>query len=406
MFNGMLTNIEKASIEFSQNLASWNHSIFISLVLIEFLLMGLAYTFNHTKIEELPIKFYKLVFYVFLANTLFIFLPQIWVMAWDSINWIATKAAGQSIDYSPSEMLSKAFNVVADLFMAADNDANNTGGTFAWLGAKIANTLISIPIAFAVFFLFCIIVTDIVLNYVMWIISGALGGIFILLFTVSSTRPMFYNYMKYMLGLLFKTLTMFLMLSILYVMIDTQIHYKQHLGPAPETPSCLLIEGLRDEASKCTSNDCSESYAVQIKSMQDRCNVESKALAKYQEEANKGFFANALTLLFSMFIFTIIFKTIPSAIAGLVGFGSYDVKGMGQAMGAVAMGGAVGNAMTGGLAGAGAQQAGAAAKAGVAGAAGAVAGSVLGAGKLAGAGMSDGLNAAKEAGAGKSGKAL
>ena len=288
MFNGMLTNIEQSSIELAQNLSSWNIKIFGALVLIEFLIMMIAYTFSYSKVEELPVKFYKLMFYTFTANTIFMWLPQIWVMGWDTINYLANLAAGETIDYSPAAMLKKAFVIVGELFQASIDD-----GAKASFGSQTVVTLmnffIALPIAFAVFFLFCLIVAELVVNYAMWIITGSLGGIFILLFVITSTRPMFYNYIKYMFGLLFKTLGLFLMVALLSTLIDTQVHYDKHIGEKPSIETCNEIDTWKVEAAKCTTNECKERFTAQIEASNKTCQAERKAVAKWTEESQKGF---------------------------------------------------------------------------------------------------------------------
>lgn len=334
MLASILETVEKGSITFSQNLSSWTFNIFAILVLIEFLLMVLAYTFAHTKVEELPIKFYKLIFFTFLANTLFMYLPQLWVIGWDTVNYVAGLASGGTIeDFSPDGLLVKAFVVVGQLFAAA-------GGEGAWydLGAKIFAMLAALPIAFAVFFLFVIIITEVVLNYVMWVISCAMGGIFILLFVMSSTRPMFINYIKFMVGLLFKTLMIFLMISLLSTLLDKQINYSSSMGDKPKTDTCLLVESLQADASRCTTTECRAAIDQQLAVQSKSCNQERKELEKWTEDSQKGFLVRGLSLLMAMIIFVLMFKTLPSAIAGLVGFGSYDIKGGMQAMGAIAAG--------------------------------------------------------------------
>jgi len=403
MFDYILEHLEKGSQGIAHNMAAWNIKIFGALVLVEVIIMVMAYALQPEKIEELPVKFYKLLFFTFVANTLFMWLPTIWVVGWDTVNYLASLATGEAVNYSPSELLAKAFSIMGDLQSAAWSD----GG---WnLAKSIINALFVIPISFAVFFLFLIIIAEVVINYVMWVVSGAMGGIFILLFVLTSTRPMFYNYIKYMFGLLFKTLTMFLMLSMLMVILDNYVNFNEKLGPPPTTQTCDTLENLNIQASKCTTTDCKNILVPQIQAAEQNCNREKKDLEAYEVEANKGFIARGLTLLMALFIFVMIFKTIPSAMASLVGFGSYEVKGMMQAMGAAAGGAAVGNAVTGGRAGAAAAAGGNMAK-GAAGAVGsaAISGTAgLAKGAMAGAGMGavDGFKSGQTP-QGKVGKAL
>jgi hypothetical protein len=377
MFDELLRQLSTGAIDISGNLASWNVKIFGSLVLIELLLMYMVFFLNPEKIEELPVKFFKLLFYTFVANTLFMFLPQIWIVGWDTVNYLVKIASHTDMTFNPSDLLAQAFKIIGSLFAAAVSD----GG---WnIAQSLGNVVVSTGIAFGVFFLFVIIIAEVIINYVMWIIGGAMGGIFILLFVMNATRPMFFNYIKYMFGLLFKTLTMFLLLALLTVLIANYANFNDKLGPPPQTPSCDLVDSVTEDIAKCTTAECKSNLVPLLKQHEASCNIEKKKLEDYELKASQGFISRGLILLLTLFIFVLIVKTIPSAMASLVGFGSYDVKGMGQAMGAVAMGAAgakmMSNTNAGQAVSAGAKAVGGAVGAGVGAAASKVAGG-LGAG--------------------------
>ena len=56
-------------------------------------------------------------------------------------------------------------------------------------------------------------------------------------------------------------------------------------------------------------------------------------------KASHGFIERGLILLLVLFIFVMLVKTIPGVFGSLVGTGNYSIKGMSQAISAVAMGG-------------------------------------------------------------------
>ena len=148
-------------------------------------------------------------------------------MGWDTVQYLASKAADGHITINPADFLNQALSIVGHLFSSA---ASNAG----WNPLQfMGNTLISVVIAFGVFFLFAIIILEIIVNYIMWSVLGAFGGIFVVMYALKATRPSFLMYIKYMFGLLFKSFGLFIMISMLSVYLNTYSDYDKNLGVPP-----------------------------------------------------------------------------------------------------------------------------------------------------------------------------
>lgn len=332
MFDDLLNIISTSSMSFATNLSSWNHKIFACLILIEFLLIVIFYLLQPDKIEEMPIKLGKLLLCGAIGGVLFMYLPHIWNVGWQSIQYVATKAGASKIAMSPADMLNDALRIVGHLFASAAGD----GG---WNPLKVlGNVLISVVISFAVFFLFTIVIIEVVANYIMWTFFGAIGGIFVVMYVFKTTRPSFNHYIKYMCGLLLKSLGLFVMISMLSVTINNYSNYDKDLGLPPTTPHCTTVQNINKQIVSCSTTQCRVDLQPSLQDAEKQCNTETEALNAYKLKASHGFMERGLILILVLVIFVTLVKTIPSAMASLVGFGNYDIKGIGQAMGAIAMG--------------------------------------------------------------------
>ena len=228
--------------------------------------------------------------------------------------------------------LNQAFSIVGHLFASATQSAG-------WSPYKfIGNILVSVAISFGVFFLFVIIIVSLVGNYVMWSVLGAVGGIFVVMYVVKSTRPCFQNYIKYMCGLLLKTLGLFLMVSMLTVYLNSFTSYDSKIGSPPSRADCQQVIDIQQQLQDCTDTQCKIDLTPSLNLAQKLCSEEKQNYNAWQIQSSRSFIERGLILLLVLFIFVTLVKTIPNVLASLVGFGDYSIHGMGQAMGAVAMG--------------------------------------------------------------------
>jgi hypothetical protein len=334
MFDDLLNLTQSSSLEFAKNLSSWNHNIFVSLILIEFLIISATYILKPEQIEQLPIKLALLGITAGIGGVLFMYLPDIWVMGWKTVQYIVKESSGSSttITPSPSDFLNQAFSIVGHLFASATENAG--WNPFQFMG----NILVSVVIAFGVFGLFVIIIITLVGNFMMWSVLGAVGGIFVVMYVVKSTRPCFQSYIKYMCGLLLKTLGLFLMVSMLSVYLHTFTSYDSKIGKAPSTADCQQVIDIQEQLQNCTDTQCKIDLTPSLNSAKKLCSEEKLEYNAWQIQASHGFIERGLILMLVLFIFVTMIKTIPNVLASLVGFGDYSIHGMGQAMGAVAMG--------------------------------------------------------------------
>jgi hypothetical protein len=332
MFDSLMELTNQSAINFAHNLSDWNHKIFFALLTLDFLLIICAAYFKPEQIEKLPITIFGLLFTSCVGLCLFAWLPEIWKMGWDTVQYIASKAASGTIEANPTKLLNQAFSIVKHLFSSA---ASNGGwNPFQQFG----NTIISIVIAYGVFFLFVIIIFEVVGNYIMWAVLGALGGIFVVMYVFRATRPSFVNYTKYMLGLLFKTFGLFLMVSMLSIYLNTFSDFDKNLGAPPKTPSCQIVKNVQDKIQTCKTTDCKSNLYQGLTDARKSCSKEKMKLDAWNIKASHGFVERGLILLLVLFIFVMLVKTIPTVLASFVGIGDFSLKGMSQAMGAVAMG--------------------------------------------------------------------
>ena len=295
MFDSLLNLITESSINFSNNLSAWNHNIFYLLILIDFILIILIAYFNPEKIERLPITLFGLLFSAFVGLCLFAWLPSIWSMGWDTVQYLASKAADGQITMNPADFLNQALSIVGHLFSSA---ASNAG----WNPLQfMGNTLISVVIAFGVFFLFAIIILEIIVNYIMWSVLGAFGGIFVVMYALKATRPSFLMYMKYMFGLLFKSFGLFIMISMLSVYLNTYSDYDKNLGVPPATPNCTVVKEVQEQILSCSTIKCKTDLAPSLSAAQKLCSKEEHALNAWKIKASHGFIERGLILLLGVY---------------------------------------------------------------------------------------------------------
>ena len=334
MFDDLLDLTQTSSIDFASNLSNWNHNIFLLLIIVEFLIISATYILKPEQIDQLPIKLALLGITAGIGGVLFMYLPDIWVMGWTTVEYIIKKSSGSStiITPNPSDFLNQSLSIVGHLFASATENAGWNPLQF------MGNILVSVVISFGVFGLFAIIIITLVGNYIMWSILGATGGIFVVLYVLKSTRPCFQSYIKYMCGLLLKTLGLFLMISMLTVYLNSFTSYDSKIGPPPSIADCQQVVNIQQQLEDCTDTQCKIDLTPSLHSAQKLCSEEKQKYNAWQIQSSHGFIERGLILMLVLFIFVTMIKTIPNVMASLVGFGDYSIHGMGQAMGAVAMG--------------------------------------------------------------------
>ena len=102
MFDDLLDLTQKSSIDFAINLSSWNHNIFLLLIVVEFLIISATYILKPDQIEQLPIKLALLGITAGIGGVLFLYLPDIWVMGWNTVQYIIKQSSGSSTTITPN----------------------------------------------------------------------------------------------------------------------------------------------------------------------------------------------------------------------------------------------------------------------------------------------------------------
>ena len=334
MFDDLMNLTQTSSMDFANNLSNWNHNIFLLLIIVEFLFISVIYILKPEQIEQLPIKLALLGITAGIGGVLFMYLPQIWVIGWETVQYIVKESSGTAtlITPNPSDFLNQAFSIVGHLFASATENAGWNPLQF------MGNMLVSVVIAFGVFALFVIIIVTLVGNFMMWTVLGAIGGIFVVMYVFKTTRPCFVSYIKYMCGLLLKTLGLFLMVAMLTVYLNSFTSYDSKIGSPPSMADCQEVIDIQQQLQNCTDTQCKINITPSLNSAKKLCTQAKQKYNAWQIQTSHGFIERGLILMLVLFIFVTMIKTIPNVMASLVGFGDYSIHGMGQAMGAVAMG--------------------------------------------------------------------
>ena len=281
MFDDLMDLTQTSSMDFAYNLSSWNHNIFLLLIIVEFLVISITYILKPDQIEQLPIKLALLGITAGIGGVLFMYLPEIWVMGWTTVQHIVKESSGTGtlITPNPSDFLNQAFSIV-----------------------------------------------------------GSLGGIFVVMYVFKTTRPCFQSYIKYMCGLLLKTLGLFMMVAMLTVYLNSFTSYDSNIGSPPSMADCQEVIDIQQQLQNCTDTQCKIDITPRLNSAQKLCTQAKQKYNAWQIQTSHGFIERGLVLILVLFIFVTMIKTIPNVMASLVGFGDYSIHGMGHAMGAVAMG--------------------------------------------------------------------
>jgi len=347
MFNDILAEYSALAEHIAASLQYFIMAFFAGLAVLEISIITGKHMFEMSTGDQLYIGLGRAILYIAGASFLFAFLPTYFQAGWEQIYKLAYKISGSSVDYSPSGLVDLLFKITGDIFRAASSEGKILDGTVFIYG------LAAVFIVFIICGIFAIIIALVSTNYICWNILGAMGGIFICFFTLGITRPIFSNYIKYMLGLLLKTFVQLIFLGILVICIQNTTDYKKSLGPPPATPNC----DQKDQAEKEYTESCmNNQYIVDpaerskcildvkeswnFDSLDKKCQVERKLQESFNAKLNENFVYRGLLLVVTMIMFLVLFMTIPNVVAGMVGFGDYSVKGVSQAMGMVAMGAA------------------------------------------------------------------
>ena len=274
MFDDLLDLTQTSSMDFAHNLSSWNHNIFLLLIIVEFLVISITYILKPDQIEQLPIKLALLGITAGIGGVLFMYLPEIWVMGWTTVQYIVKESSGTGtlITPNPSDFLNQAFSIVGHLFASATENAGWNPLQF------MGNIIVSVVISFGVFALFVIIIVTLVGNFMMWTVLGAVGGIFVVMYVFKTTRPCFHSYIKYMCGLLLKTLGLFIMVAMLTVYLNSFTSYDSNIGSPPSMADCQEVIDIQQQLQNCTDTQCKIDITPRLNSAQKLC---TQAKQKY-----------------------------------------------------------------------------------------------------------------------------
>ena len=107
MFDDLMNLTQTSSMDFANNLSNWNHNIFLLLIIVEFLFISVIYILKPEQIEQLPIKLALLGITAGIGGVLFMYLPQIWVIGWETVQYIVKESSGTAtlITPNPSDFL-------------------------------------------------------------------------------------------------------------------------------------------------------------------------------------------------------------------------------------------------------------------------------------------------------------
>ena len=141
-----------------------------------------------------------------------------------------------------------------------------------------------------------------------------------------------------MCGLLLKTLGLFIMVAMLTVYLNSFTSYDSNIGSPPSMAKCQDVIDIQEKLQNCTDTQCKIDITPRLNEAKNLCIQAKQNYNAWQIQASHGFIERGLILMLVLFIFVTMIKTIPNVLASLVGFGDYSIHGMGQAMGAVAMG--------------------------------------------------------------------
>ncbi|MBK2341731.1 type IV secretion system protein [Francisella philomiragia] len=345
MFNEVLAQYADLAQHISDGLRSFALYFFIALAVLEISIIAGKTVLSMQSGDKMVMSLSKAVLYIAFASALGGYFLQEWFpAAWEQVYKLAYNISGTSADYSPSSLVDLLFQISGSILDAAIDQGS------VWNGTIFGYTLMAVGIIFICIIIFAIIISMIAVNYVTWSILTAMGAIFVCFFVMNISRPIFSNYIKYLVGLLLKTLTQLILLGILVISIQDMLSYKDKLGPEPKKPNCEQLDQADAEIlQQCTSNQyfspiertqcvANVKASWNYERITEQCESEKKVIALYHSSAKKGFIYRGILLVVTMILFLVIFMTIPDIVAGMVGFGDYSVKGISQAMGAVAMG--------------------------------------------------------------------
>lgn len=311
--NSIMIEVYNSLLGVADNLKGFNDNLIYLLSMMEIVL---ALTILVVYESQQAVKKFIMITVVVIAfNGVLVIAPSILSTLFNGVMELAVNATGQN-NLSPTDIFNNGFELVTKLTsMGLRNSSwSNLGG----------NLLIWFSILVCVLFVFTLLAADLFILYIRFYVYSVLSGTLIALGVFKPTREMFWNFCKALAGLLIFLFTFMMLISMfLQPVKEWTKEINAVTATAPEYGKgkysnvsyawChFKYEWSSDTAKKMACDD----YAVEELQLNDRVD---KFYAEY-----------GIKMIITLILVFITIKTICPWFASIVGFGSYDTKGMGM----------------------------------------------------------------------------